>query len=660
MNARKPTQGAQKIRAGTPIGRTIIALAVVLVIFLALAVYVVFNPGEGGPARLSDDPSVNADIEAAKAAFPNVSGTAAEHVEQGQQYATEGSSSAAVKAYDEFRMALALDADNTEALLGIASLYALLEREGIDFKVERALTYCDAVADIDPNDPRPYRVKARVSMNLQGYSAGADAWTRVLVLYPDDQEALTELGRCRMELGRHADAATQLEKAVSLSPDPTPALLLLAENHRRGRNYGAAYKALNRVHAEGRLGADAAVALARIFEEVGDEVSAREQIRIALHNDGNHSKALLRDAIYRYQEEDDTAGAGENLLRILDQPEIDYQPELRDEAALHLGVVYRLEGNLRQAHKRLDPLVAKDRHNLPARFHQAKLSMAEGESVAQVIPLATYLDETRCEQPEMWFLLGQLNIEIDSLEGVVESFEEAIHLDPGHVPSYFALIHILTQYENTPQIRRLVAQLYRQLEKEPLLESVDRRYYDEFDLTVLEDSILAAAEMLELENPGGWQHLALTILYYFYTGNYTVADPILDSLANKLSGEPVHRLYQGLMAVQDGRLSNANEHLTDAADRARTEALYLYLLGRMQEEEGRSDPARETYLKLLDYHPNHVYAHHGEARLRHRLGDRDGAAREYQAAHGSDATFLPAWRDHLLLEMERPLAPGVL
>ncbi len=660
MNARKPTQGAQKVRAGTPIGRTIIALAVVLVIFLALALFVVINPGDGGPARLSDDSAVKEDIAAARAAFPNVSGTAAEHVKRGHELAAEGTGAAAVKAYDEYRMALALDPDSAEALLGIAALYNLLEREGVDFKVERALTYCDAVSDVDPNDPRPYRVKARVSMNLQGYEAGADAWTRVLVLYPDDQEALMELGRCRMELGQHADAATQLEKAASLASDPTQALLLLAENHRRGRDYGDAFAALDRVPAAGRNGADAAVALAGIFSEVGAEADAREQIRLALRYDGNHSEALLQDAIYRYQQEDDTAGAGENLLRILSQPEIDYQPELRDRAALHLGVVYRLEGNLREAHKRLDPLTARDPENLPARFHQAKLALAEGLAADEVASLSAFLDRTRCEQPQMWFLLGQMYTEIDSLEGVVESFETAIELDPGHVPSYFALIHILGQYENTAEIRRLTGVLYRQLEEEPVLESRERLYHDEFDLTVLEGSILEAAEVLELENPGSWQHLALTALYYYHTGNDVIAEPLFDTIATKRHGEPVPRLYQGLIAIRAGRIADASAHFADAADRSRNGAVYLYLSGRLLEEEGRSEPAREVYARLVNYHPDHAFAHHGEARLRHRLGDRAGAAAEYRAAEAADPSFLPAWRDHLLLEMERPLAPGVL
>ncbi len=657
----RPNRASGKIRSGASAGRTILALVVVLVIFLALAIYIVVNPGAGGHAsRLMDDAAVREDVEAARREFPNVGGTAAEHVREGERLAAEGTSAAALRAYDEFRKALALEPETPEALLGIAAIYRYLDREGVDFRVERALTYCDAVAEVYPNDPRPFRVKAKISMDLKGYEAGVEAWTRVLVLYPDDQEAMTELGRCLMELGRHAEAATQLEKAVAVATDQTEPLLLLAENNRRGREYGAAHAALARIPDQGRSGARAAVAMARIAEEVGHDAMAREQVRQALRLDGNLSEALLLDAIYRYQDDGDLEGARENLLRILNQPDIDWEPELRDRAALHLGAVYRLDGDLGRAHDYLDPLVARRPRDLPARYHAAKVSLAENRGAEQAGELNLLLTEERCTVPEMWFLLGQLRIQEENLEGTIGAFERAIELDSSFHPAYYSLIHILGEYGNYDDIRHLVRALYHDLERRDLLRPPRREYHDAFDLSALEGSLLQISDRLETLNPTTQEHLELSALVYYDQGRFDIARPMFESLSNRTEGDSIHQLYLGMMDLDEGNIAGAAEHFEDAREESRTEALYLYLAARMQEEQGRTTAAQQAYDRLMNYHRDHVLLYHGRARLAHRMGDEAGAAAAYRDAHRADPEFLPAWRDHLLLEMGQPLIPGVL
>jgi len=660
LTSRNTTHGAGKIRSAAGIGRTVVILAVVLVIFLVLALFIVLNPGEGGSAKLTDVRAVQETVEQAQKDYPQISGTAAEHLQEGQRLAAEGTGASAVLAYEEFRKVLALQPESPEALLGIATIYRYLERERIDFRVERALAFCDAVAEVYPNDPRPYRVKARISMDLKGYDGGVEAWTHVLVLYPDDEEAMVQLGRCLMELGRHTEAATQLEKAASVALEPSSALLILAENHRRGRAYGEAYAALDRASKDGRDAADAAVAAAAIFEEVGHRPMAREQIRIALRRDGNHSRALLHDAIYRYQDDGELDEAAENLLRILNQPDIEYEVELRDQAALHLGIVYRLKGDLQQADKYLAPLVARDSKNLPARFHMAKIALANGKGEEFVGPFALLLEDLRCSEPEPWLLLAQLNLQADNLEGTVGAYEKAIELRPDYYPAYFALIHILGEYKNVGEMRHLVKVLYHENESLPIEAVTSLVYFDPIDITVLEESLLGAAEKLEIENPGGYEHLELTALYYYYLGNREVAGPLFESLATKSRGDSLHWLYLGTMALRSARYDEASEHFTAALDESRTDALYLYLAGRMLEEEGRSEKAEETYFRLSNYHPSHIYALHGDARVKHRLGDMAGAAKAYEAAHKADPDFLPAWRDHLLLSMGEPLLAGTL
>jgi len=648
------------MRAGTGIGRTVVALVVVLVIFLVIALFVVIGPGGSGGDGIADHPAVSADVAAAKRDFPQVGGTAPQHVRRAEELAPVGSDAALVEALQEYRKALALDDECVDAYMGIAAIADELERAGADFDVHRALGYCDAVEESFPDDPRPLRIRARVATSLQGYEAGVTAWGTVLMQHPDDPEALMESGRCLLELGRYAEASERLQQRIASGEALTEPLLLLAENHRRSRDFGAALRILQQVPAEGPRGAEAEVAMADIFSEAGDEASARERVRVALRLDGNHARALLRDAVFRYQDEAQLDAARGNLLRLLGQPDIDEQPRLRDRAALHLATIYRLSGESGSAHRYLDPLVARAPEDLEVRFEQAKLSLIDGSADDVVGPFAALLTDIDCTDPRPWFVCGQLHLHGDDLERAVEAFQRAMELDKGYAPAHFAMIHVLSQLDSRTDIRWIVRQLYADAEQQPVAARRDRRYHDPFDFAILAESVTAAASQLRESHPDEDDHLRLRALYHLYAGDHARAAPFLQDLVEETEGEPIHRLYQGRMALADDRIDLAGRYFAYAVEQAPTHALYLYLAGRMLEEEGRSERAEEMYERLDEYHPGHVMALHGRARLRHRIGDLNGARELYEGAEEADEAFLPAWRDHLLLELGRHLMPGVL
>jgi tetratricopeptide (TPR) repeat protein len=469
-----------------------------------------------------------------------------------------------------------------------------------------------------------------------------------------------ETGRCLMELERFDEAVGYLAKRVAIGEDPTDALLLLAETQRRAHDMGSALETLKRVPAEGRRGARAAVAMADIFAEVGATTAAREKVRVALRLDGNDAEALLRDAIYRYQDEGDLDAAAENLLRLLAQPSIDQQPELRDRAARHLGTIYRLDGSLGKAHRYLDPLVARDPEDIPSHFQLAKVRLAEADVADVIGPFTAALEQGDCGEARAWFLLGQMHMHGQNLEAAVESFHHAIELEPGYAPATFSLIHFLAQFDNPDEVRRLIRDLYTQAEEEPIAPRPNRDFHVLFELAPLEHSVRATSDQLEQTDAGSVEHTMLEALFYDHLGDHARAAPLFLALAEGRSGEPVHWLHLGRMAWDDGRIDEAAGHFATAVEQAPTKPLYLYLSARMLEEEARNDRARELYERLLEYRPGDVMGTHGLARLDHRLGDLDGAQEHYNACHFADDGFLPAWRDHLLLDMGQPLTPGVL
>lgn len=642
------------MRAGASIGRTIIALVVVVVIFLALALFLVFGDPESDGAQLRDVLAVREDVDSARADYPQVGGTAAEHVKLAQNLAVDERGPSAVAAYLEYRKAQSLDPENVDALLGIAALYPLLDREGVDFPVERALAYCDAVAAVYPDDPRPYRVKARLSMSLRGWAGGVEAWNRVLAMYPDDSEALLELGRCLMELGNSDEAAQKLEKVAASAPDPTEAYLLLAENHRRVGEYSEVFAALDGVPTRGRGAADAAVIRARILQDVGDVARAREQVRLALRFDGNHPDALLRDAIFSYQDEGDLYNAREALLRVLNRGQIDYEPELRDATMLHLGIVYRTSGHHDLAHRYLDPLIARDPDDLAARFHWTKVRLAEGTVTELIGPLEDSLREAASQRPEAWFLLGQMCARSGDLEGLVRASERSIDVDPDFAPGYFSLIVVLQEYGNVDEIRRLVTVLYAQLEKRPLIAVRDRRYHDAFDLADVESVLRHAADDLETQDPSALAHLELEALVHLHMGDTAGAMPLLERLVDRGEGEAIHRLYLAQAALAEGQQQVAAEQLRAAAAVESSDPSYLYWAHRLNEAVGSVKEAGEGFQRIVDLSPDNPMGYHGQARLAHRAGDWETAQKLYAKAHEADPEFRPAWRDHLLMDVGQP------
>jgi serine/threonine-protein kinase len=131
----------------------------------------------------------------------------------------------ALKALGLFERALALDANDADALAGLASTYLLLSSTTIrrplpvDEAMQLATDAARRALAIDERQGEAYAVLGRLKMNYDWAWRGAEAdLLRAVTLAPDSVEAQIGQGLYLSVVGRHPEAIAALERARDLEP----------------------------------------------------------------------------------------------------------------------------------------------------------------------------------------------------------------------------------------------------------------------------------------------------------------------------------------------------------------------------------------------------------------------------------------------------------
>ena len=124
-----------------------------------------------------------------------------------------------------FEDALRLDADNSQARVGLAQAFTLMHRNRWDPERDRILARADeavtrAIA-LSPNYAHAHYVKAEVLALSRRFDAALATYDRAIALDPNHAAAYVSRGRALIAIGRAAEAMAPVEKAIRLSPrDP--------------------------------------------------------------------------------------------------------------------------------------------------------------------------------------------------------------------------------------------------------------------------------------------------------------------------------------------------------------------------------------------------------------------------------------------------------
>ena len=110
----------------------------------------------------------------------------------------------------------------------LLSLGVALESVG---KSKEALEWTGRSVALDPENPLGFHVLAHLFIEIEAFSAGADAARQALRLQPNLAAAHAQLGRCLQKLKRADEAVFELRRALELNPLDASAHLDLGNAH---------------------------------------------------------------------------------------------------------------------------------------------------------------------------------------------------------------------------------------------------------------------------------------------------------------------------------------------------------------------------------------------------------------------------------------------
>ena len=98
-------------------------------------------------------------------------------------------------------------------------------------KSKEALEWTGRSVALDPENPLGFHVLAHLFIEIEAFSAGADAARQALRLQPNLAAAHAQLGRCLQKLKRADEAVFELRRALELNPLDASAHLDLGNAH---------------------------------------------------------------------------------------------------------------------------------------------------------------------------------------------------------------------------------------------------------------------------------------------------------------------------------------------------------------------------------------------------------------------------------------------
>jgi Tfp pilus assembly protein PilF len=202
-------------------------------------------------------------------------------------------------AAEEFEASLRMDSGQAGALVNLAQIRFA---EGTPQGLHRARDLFQR-AEVTAADAEIARSLVVISLHLHESGRAAEEFPRYLERLKNAPPALAnataraELGAALLEAGLFAEAATELEAAVSAEPANEDRVVLLARAYRGQKNLQAAGRALESAVASGVESAAIYAILAEIYEDSGHAENAIPAMRRAIQLEPRNEKYRFRYAM---------------------------------------------------------------------------------------------------------------------------------------------------------------------------------------------------------------------------------------------------------------------------------------------------------------------------------------------------------------------------
>jgi tetratricopeptide (TPR) repeat protein len=451
-----------------------------------------------------------------------------------------------------------LKPDDVVAQVRAGSVFLLAGR--FDSARERA----EAALRVDGTDAGAHILLGQALAALHDPKKSEASFRDAVRVAPQSIEAHVALGSYLWSSNRAKDAEAELRRGVELGP-ANP----------------AANRALALFYMAARRAADAEPLWKTVAEREGGDPFALA--------DFHASQGKLRDS--------------ERELR-----ELLARPALADAARLRLsGVLYSL-GDRAAAHEMVNAVLAHDGRSLPALLIRARFLVADGK-LDEALAAAQSARSAAPDSADAAFLEGRVHAAKQNPERAVQSFQEALKLNPSAAPAAAAIAEIRladghaedaiewASKARTAQPGDLGVRLLlvRALSGAGQLERAEREAREA--LTLWPDAAIVHSELGMLEAQA-----------YASSGASDKAEQTLKGIISKDPSNLQAFTMLGRVYLTQGRLDAAREEFARIAARAPNAIGARTMIAMILQTQGRKAEARKGYETILAAHPRAAVA----------------------------------------------------
>lgn len=600
-------------------------------------------------------------IDDLRAQYPNVQGTAADHLAAGVAAEAPDTVEAWTAARAEYAQALSLERKNVEALARIAEMNAMLALYDEQTNLrDEALRFGDRAMQWDPDSVVAARARAAalLATGPQNASEARELLEgKVLPKAPDDPIALTMLGRSYAPTNA-AKAEDILKKALEKGGSMLRPRVELGRLYGDTHRYQRALETFKPIVDRSFL---AAYHTGRIDERMGayKEAAAAYKLaaKIAEPSGGRPwADAVVSHAVVLYQALGNAKGAAAALAPLEERflggaPTEKLRADQASRLKLHLATIARLTGNHARSIEMSRAVIAeKDLTYAPAASFNLGLTalrmgdFAEADRAFDEADVPGLRDRV---QSEIYFWHGLTKQRRGESQGAESSFEDARKEDENNWRAVLA--HAVLLGESGERDIEALAKMQD-------LANVDPTFYDQYQRLTLyfpdpSSDLLAAAQTIFTRihtKTHGTDPRSSTALGFIalFAGNRNKAAGHATAALNEAHPNAAAFVLAGLIA--EGRGGKAN--LDGALDRytvAKSSSPSAFLstaIGRVEAGRGNCDKAMNDLQDALNRSPDYVPAHYWLGVCYQKKGEQKQAIGKWADALKYDPDYVRASR----------------
>ena len=572
--------------------------------------------------------------------YPDLAGTADEHLEKGLKFFREDTSLGYRLAQEEFTKALCLDPHNLEAMGAYVENYAMIPPRRNDVETTRdALEGIEFAVKKNARRARLQRAHGALLLKMNQVEPALAALHRALALDANDAQA--KLYQAQANLDRNVQEAVKLaEEAARIDPELKRTSFVLGTAYQK---QGKFKTALN--HFRKRLNTDpehqeTLLAIARLFVDVGDFSQAQNSLEKLLQLDGRNFTARLMLSKVLYQGLRDYRRA-EGQLATLAASMGDDAAEVARDVYTHQAFVLAERGKWKEAEEAV-MLALKDSADYGPALYVAGRVLAHRGATAEArekLERAAQAVAGRYLEAPVRTALADVLAQQGQVVEAARAYTAVTKNDARYVRAYLGAASLYAERENMQQAAAMMREV---LDIDPFHQR-EHFYFTDYPETPrdTERYRVGWTKIKPLENDRSIV-LSSEGITAFHAEQYDQAERLLKrALAddrNNLAAE----MYLGAVYLAKKRTRDATNALTSASRINKLHVRTTYLLARAYMLAGDDARAEEKLTDVRDQDPNFVAAVNALGELALGGGQDDRAKDYFLEAFKADQDYTPA------------------